>query len=325
MNRIVQETPGTTGAAPITHSDVRAAPWWRRCEAPTWAVAAAVYAGWGLTTWNYQAMPWWLALALGAWFVCWHGSLQHEALHGHPTRHAWINAIVAYPPLWLWLPYPLYREYHLIHHRDERLTSPLDDPESYYVTPDSWAAMGGARRALLRARNTLLGRLCLGPPMACVELAVVEARRVRAGDFDHLPVWLGHVAAVAAVLYWAVGICGIPPWEYVAFFAYPGLSLTMLRSFAEHRPAPEPAQRTVVVDASPPMRLLYLNNNYHAPHHARPELAWYDIPAYLRANRAAILGDNGGYAFRGYAEQFRRFLVRPKDAPVHPGIAAGPA
>ena len=89
-----------------------AAAWWRRHEAPTWAVAVAVYAGWGLTTWNYDGLPWWLVLPLGAWFVCWHGSLQHEALHGHPTRRPWLNALIAYPPLWLWLPYPLYRESH---------------------------------------------------------------------------------------------------------------------------------------------------------------------------------------------------------------------
>ena len=178
--------------------------------------------------------------------------------------------------------------------------------------------MGLLRRGVLRARNTLLGRLLLGPLVAYAELAVSETRRLRAGDYSHLPAWLAHMPAVAAVLYWAHAVCGIPLWAYVLFFAFPGLSLTMLRSFAEHRPAREVAHRTVVVEAGPLMSLLYLNNNYHAPHHARPDLPWYDIPAYWRANRAAFLERNGGYVFRGFGEQFRRFLVRPKDEPVHP-------
>ncbi len=294
------------------------ATWWRRTEAPTWAVAVAAYGGFGLTTWNYHALPWWLVLPLGAWFVCWQGSLQHEALHGHPTRRPWLNTLIAYPPLWLWLPYPLYRESHLIHHADERLTWPLDDPESYYVTAASWARMGRLRRGVLRARNTLLGRLVLGPATAYGELAAAETRRLRGGDYSHVAVWLAHIPAVAAVLYWAVGVCGIPPLAYILLFAYPGLSLTMLRSFAEHRPASDVARRTVVVETGPLMSLLYLNNNYHAPHHARPELPWYDIPAYYRANRAEILSRNGDYRFDGYGEQFRRFLVRPKDEPVLP-------
>ncbi len=292
--------------------------WWRRWEAPTWAIALAAYAGWGLTTWYYQALPWWLVLPLGAWFVCWQGSFQHEALHGHPTRHVWLNTAIAFPPLWLWLPYPLYRDSHLTHHGDSRLTLPLDDPESYYVMPRAWARMGVLRRFALRARNSLAGRLLLGPAFAYAELVAGEARALRAGDRGHVAHWLVHIFAVGAVLYWAVGVCGVPFWAYVVFFAYPGLSLTMLRSFAEHRPARDIGHRTAVVEAAAPFRLLFLNNNYHAPHHERPGLAWYDIPAWYEANRGAFLEKNGGYIFPGYGNQFRRFLLRPKDEPVHP-------
>ena len=291
---------------------------WRRHEGPTWLVALAVYAGWGLATWNFDALPWWLALPLGGWLVCWHGSVQHEAVHGHPTRRRWLNTFLVFAPLGLWQPYPLYRESHLAHHHDESITSPVDDPESDYVTPGDWAAMGRIRRALLRLHNTLSGRLAVGPVVACARFAAAETRLARAGDRGHAAAWLVHVAAVAAVLYWTTAVCGIAPWAYVAFFAYPGLALTLLRSFAEHRPAAEAARRTVVVEAGPLMRLLYLNNNYHAAHHARPGLAWYAIPAYWRAERAAILERNGGYFFAGYGEQFRRFLLHRKGEPVHP-------
>ncbi len=293
-------------------------PWWRRVEAPTWAMAVAVYAGFGLTTWNYQVLPWWSILPLGAWFVCWQGSLQHEVLHGHPTRSPAINSLLGYPSLWLWLPYPVFRESHLRHHPDEDLVLPGVDPESYYVSAEDWARMPPWRRLLLRARNSLAGRLMLGPGMAYVELYQVETQRFRRGDRSHAVHWLVHVPVVAAVLYWAVVVCGIPFWVYVTCFAYPGLSLTMLRSFAEHRPAREPGARIVVVETWLPMRLLYFNNNYHAPHHAEPNRAWYELHRWYHDNRDAFLEGNGGYRFEGYGEQFRRFLFTPKDSPVHP-------
>lgn len=294
------------------------APWWRRVEAPTWAMAFAVYVGFGLITWYYEALPWWSILPFGAWFVCWQGSLQHEILHGHPTRVPAINSLLAYPSLWLWLPYPVYRESHLQHHTDDDLALPGIDPESYYVSPAAWAEMPSWRRFLLRARNSLAGRLILGPAMAYVELFQVETQRFRRGDHSHGIHWLVHIPVVAGVLYWAVVVCGIPFWVYVSCFAYPGLSLTMLRSFAEHRPAQNPAARIVVVETWLPMRLLYFNNNYHAPHHAEPGKAWYELHDWYWANRDGFLQANEGYVFGGYGEQVRRFLFAPKDSPVHP-------
>ena len=52
---------------------------------------------------------------------------------------------------------------HLVHHRDERLTDPLDDPESHYWTPEQWAEVGFVRRRIIRANATLLGRVTIGP------------------------------------------------------------------------------------------------------------------------------------------------------------------
>lgn len=311
--------------APVPEFAAPASGLWRRLELPTWLIGFAVYGGWGLTTWYDHALPWWLVLPLGAWFVSWHGSLQHEALHGHPTRWPWLNALFVAPPLWLWMPYPLYRESHIAHHNEDILTSPTDDPESYYVTPEAWARMNVVLRGLYRLCNTLPGRLTFGPLNAYRNLAVAEWRRLRARDYSHVGAWLAHFASVAVLLYWVLGVVGIPFWAYVAFFAYPGLSLTMMRSFAEHRPARDPGHRSVVVETNLPMRLLYLNNNYHAPHHAKPELAWYDLGAYYRANKGAFLERNAAYLFRGYGEQLRHFLFLPKDSPVHPtGMPGSP-
>jgi fatty acid desaturase len=63
---------------------------------------------------------------------------------------------------------------------------------------------------------------------------------------------------------------------------------------------------------------MFLNNNLHMLHHAEPGLAWYRLPARYRAERARLLAANGGYLMRGYAEVFARYLLWPKERPVHP-------
>ncbi|MBR7508578.1 fatty acid desaturase, partial [Mycobacterium tuberculosis] len=65
-------------------------------------------------------------------------SLQHEALHGHPTRSGWLNELLVSLPLGLFYPYRRYKHLHLKHHADERLTDPYDDPESYYRALGDW-------------------------------------------------------------------------------------------------------------------------------------------------------------------------------------------
>ena len=49
---------------------------------------------------------------------------------------------------------------------------------------------------------------------------------------------------------------------------------------------------------------------------------WYDLPAWYGENREAVLAANEGYVFAGYREQARRFLLKTKDAPVHPYVEA---
>lgn len=296
----------------------RRAPLWRRIELPTWLVVLAVYGGFLRVTWGYNNLPVWLVLPLAAALMTLHGSLQHEAIHGHPTRSRALNAWVVGVPLSLWLPYPIYRESHLEHHRVERLTDPLQDPESYYVTPAMWQSMGPVRRSLRRAQSTLLGRVLLGPPMVVGRLFRAEWRLLCGGDRRHVAAWLQHLAGCALVLGWVVLVCRIPLGAYLAFFVYPGLALSLVRSFLEHRPAASPGERTVIVEAGPLMSLLFLNNNLHVVHHASPGLPWYELPARYRRDREAVLSANGRFLFRGYGEIFRRHALRAKDAPVHP-------
>jgi fatty acid desaturase len=290
-------------------------------EWPTVALTAAIYVGFGLLTWHYDALPWWTVLPLGAYLVCLHGSLQHEAVHGHPTPWIWLNEALVFPSLWLWMPYRVYRDSHLRHHTNDRLTDPLSDPESYYMTPDAWARTGALGRLLGWSVNTLLGRLVLGPSVCvwrCLHSAVVNLIRGDEDSSHSAKAWLLHGASLVLVLAWVMGVCEIPLAAYIALFAYPGVSLTLLRSFLEHQAREEVGERSVVVEAEAPLALMFLNNNLHALHHAEPGLAWYRLPARYRQRRAELLAENGGYLFHGYLEVFRRYFLRAKESPAHP-------
>ena len=136
-----------------------------RTEWPTWLLIVAIYGGWlavlllvrGGTLSLAAATP--PLILLGAW----HLSLQHELLHGHPTRSALVNKLLGYPPLTVWYPYTLYRDTHLDHHRDEDLTVPGVDPETNYVTRERWEQLLQLKIRWLRPLPDALPRDCKIP------------------------------------------------------------------------------------------------------------------------------------------------------------------
>lgn len=293
-------------------------------EVPTLLLLAAVYLLFGLVTYYHAALPWWLLAPLGGFLVCLHGSLQHEAVHGHPTPWRRINEALVFPSLGLVTPYGIYRDLHLRHHRNDSLTDPVEDPESFYVTAGTWERTPAAGRALLWSLNTAAGRLLLGPAVTALRLWWQEAARLARGDRSNLAAWALHLPAAGLVLAWVLLVSAMPWWLYIACFAYPGLSLTLLRSFLEHRAHDTVEGRSVVVEAGPVMSLLFLNNNLHALHHDQPRLAWYRLPARFRRERATLLAANGGYRYGGYAEVVARHFLWPKEPPVHPSSAGRP-
>ena len=293
----------------------------RTIEWPTWALIVALFGAWGILTWHAAALPWWLLILPGAYLVCLHGSLQHEALHGHPTRSPLLNEALLFPALSLWFPYRRYRKLHLIHHRNDHLTDPLEDPESYYFEPPRWEGMPRSLQMLFGAMNSMLGRLLLGPAVFAARFFVAEMKLIAGGNREIAQAWLLHGAGIAMVFLWVSVVCGLPFWQYVLFIAYPGMSLTMLRSFAEHRAHENAACRTIVVESSPLLSLVFLNNNLHMAHHERPGLAWYRLPAYDREHKQRLLGENCGYLVKGYGELARKYLLTPKEPVAHPGMA----
>jgi fatty acid desaturase len=291
-------------------------------EWPTVVLAIVIYGGWGALTFWHAAIPWPLLALGGGWFVAWQMSLQHEVLHGHPTPYRTLNDAIGFPPLTLWLPYMVYRTIHLRHHRNEHLTDPLEDPETYYLTEERFGRLGPAAQAFLRFRNTFFGRITFGAMRGVVLFLWVHLGQCLRGNRAELRVWVPHLLGVAAVLAWVCGVCHMSVWIYGLCFVIPSRSLASIRSFAEHRAAAQHAERTAIVENAPILGLLFLYNNLHAVHHDRPGLPWYRIPAYFRAHRAAIVAANGGLVYDGYADVVRRYLVVPHHAGPHPGHEA---
>lgn len=288
-----------------------------KIEWQTLSLILIVYAAFAILGIYYHWLPWWMVLAAGSTLVCLHGSLQHEVIHGHPTRSKIINELLVFPAPGLWLPYGIYRDTHLKHHIDEYITDPFEDPESYYLAADSWSRTSVLHRQFLLIRNTVVGRLLIGPAWACYSLLRAETAMLLRRDYSHLRYWAWHMVSVTIILIW-LRYCEIPWFEYAILCAYPGLSLTMLRSFLEHQADPDPTKRSVVVQSGKFMGLLFLNNNLHALHHEKPALPWYQLPAEYDRRSGEILMRNGNYFYRGYLDIIRRYFFSPKTHPRHP-------
>lgn len=294
-----------------------------RSEWPTWLLIFIVYGSWLLLVCQYERLGALVTLPLLALVGGLYMSLQHELIHGHPTRWQKINALIGTPPLTIWFPFALYRDSHLKHHDDESLTVPGVDPESRYVSHQQWQDAGILRRLMLRAEKTVLVRLLLGPLRVIVELAMHEIPRLLRGEIEAWKLWGPHFAFCVLLLGSLQYYFGIPAWCYMLAVAYPALSLSMLRSFHEHRPAADPAQRCVINEASWPFRLMFLNNNFHLVHHDLPGLSWYLLPRVYRANRRAYCRRSGDFVFDGYIPLLSRYGVIPVDDPQHPFVVGG--
>lgn len=309
--------------SPSTDARRRPANRSRATEWPSVALCICVYGGFLALTVLHARLPALVFVGLGAPLLTLQASMQHEFIHGHPTRWRRLNRALAAVPLSLWLPFESYRMSHLVHHRDEALTDPFDDPESHYWTADGWARLGPLGRACVRFNTTLVGRLLLGPAWIVGRYLLSEARALRGGSRVARRIWSRHVVAAGAVLVWVVGVCGIDPLLYLFGIVYPSTSILLLRSFAEHRAAQGVAQRTAIVENAPVLGFLFLFNNLHAAHHERPLLPWYALPGWYRANRARLIAANGALVYDGYGAVARRFLFAPHDGPVHPAHGAG--
>ncbi len=289
-----------------------------RTDYTTLGLAAVIHGGFVALTLFFNDLPLWLAGALGSLLLTWYGSLQHETIHGHPTSSRRINTLLASLPLSLWLPYRLYRETHLRHHRHHGryLTQVGRDPESFYLRPGTLALAGRLRRVIHRANCTFAGRIVLGPAVAILTFWSGEGRKILGGDRRRLLVWSRHLLWVAVVLYWIIAVCHVSLLVYFALVVYPSVALTHVRSFAEHRADEDLQRRTRVVESHSLWSLIFLNNNLHIAHHAYPKLPWHQLPRVWREMRDSVR-DPDLVIRGGYREVIRRYLFKPVMTPEH--------
>jgi fatty acid desaturase len=283
----------------------------RRVHGPTWLVAVAIYCGWFFLTLAHDRLPLPILLILGGAVVAWHGSLQHETIHGHPAGPRWIGWALAAPALSLWLPYGIYRDTHRRHHATPHLTDPAHDPEAPFDIGAALPCGGAVLRVLGATQRTALGRMVLGPPFTIGAFLATELRAVARRVPDHRRAWALHALAALPVLYWIVAVAGMPIWKYLLAFVYPGTSLTLLRSFAEHRADTKPERRTAIVEAGLFFRLIFLNNNLHVVHHAAPRAPWFELTRLWARERSAFAARAPDLIHPGYLTIAWRHAFRP--------------
>jgi fatty acid desaturase len=291
--------------------------WTWRTRWPTWLAIGVIYGGWFGTALHASTLGLPLATVLLVVFGAGYLSLQHELLHGHPTRSALINGLFGLAPLAVWFPYAVYRDLHLQHHDDAHLTHPEVDPETFFVSLETWDQAGTLTRALLVARNTFAGRLLLGPAFSIAATATQALRKPLRGDWSDVPAWLAHFFALALLIIWLDRACGIAPWLFIAGVGYPALALSSVRSFHEHRAAASHEERSVINEAGWFWRLPFLNNNYHLVHHDLPHVPWFALRDVYERSRQQYIERSGGFLVKGYGEWARLYSFVPVVHPAH--------
>lgn len=288
----------------------------KKIEYLTLSLLIACYLMWGLLTIWQASLPVWLVLPVLTVLLSFHGSLQHEIIHYHPTPSQSLNETLASPPLALYLPFVIYRDTHRQHHILENISYPHKDPESYYLQAEHWQSLPKWLQRLYTWNNTLLGRMLIGPALSVSSFLLSEVKKLKAGDEYTLQAWLAYLPWLALVLAWLL-YWQFPLGLYV-LACYFSISLTSIRIFAEHQATAIPTQRTIVVESNGWLSYLFLQNNLHSVHHKYPGLPWYQLRKTYQQEKVTILQENGGYVFKNYLELFKRYAWKPKEGVAHP-------
>ena len=95
------------------------------------------------------------------------------------------------------------------------------------------------------------------------------------------------VAAIVPVLLW-LRLAGTMPFVAYLFGCWLGLSILRVRTFLEHQAHERAGARSVIIEDRGPLALIFLNNNYHAVHHAHPRLALVPAAGGVRPAARAV-------------------------------------
>ncbi len=77
--------------------------------------------------------------------------------------------------------------------------------------------------------------MTVGVLLQTANTVAAGVRAIAARDGIAAHEWAIHLASLGLLFWWIAEVAHMPWWQYVLFIAYPGASLTMLRSFYEHR------------------------------------------------------------------------------------------
>jgi fatty acid desaturase len=286
-------------------------------EPITIGMMAVCYVGLAVSTALLPQISLILAFLATTVFIALHSSLQHEALHGHPTRFGWMNELLVFPAVGLLIPYRRFKALHLAHHHDEILTDPYDDPESNFLEPAIWQGLPAWQKILRQFNNTLFGRILVGPMLSMIALIRDDSRAIGKKEAGVLLGWVLHALGILPVSWWLIAYGTMPLWLYIVA-AYFGFGLLKIRTYLEHRAHDTPRGRTVLVADRGPLALLFLNNNFHVVHHSHPSAPWYQMRALYDADPEKYLSRNDGYFYDNYWTIFKAHFFRAKDPVSHP-------
>ncbi|QTN36161.1 fatty acid desaturase [Cognatishimia activa] len=293
----------------------------RKCrpliEWPTFLLLVLCYAGFALGT--IWASSVWLPLGMAVTTIAivLHSSLTHEVVHGHPFRSQLLSEATVFPVLGVFIPYLRFKDTHLDHHQDSKLTDPYDDPESNYMDPEAWSQLSFICKALLTVNNTLFGRIVLGPAIGQIVFMKCDATQILKGNRRVLAGWLLHIPGLALVFWFVASVSAMPVWAYL-ICAYIAYGVLKIRTFLEHQAHEKYRGRTVIIEDHGPLAWLFLYNSLHVVHHMHPKLPWYRLPVAFKDNRDRYLGRNDGYYYSSYWTILKRYFFTPKDPVPHP-------
>lgn len=293
--------------------------WWA-IEWPTVAAITICYGAWFGLVFFGEAIPSLIWIVITGIVTTFYWSLVHEVIHGHPTSSQRINEASIFLSLGWFYPVGRFRDTHIQHHETGELTDPFDDPETWYLSGPNWRQSRGFSRHILKFNNTLFGRMLIGPMISILRFYVSEAQALWCVDrqFESLVVsWRRHFLGVAILFLLVVFFSPIPLWQMAAA-AYVGISILLIRTFLEHQACEIHGERTVIIEKSCPIAFLFLFNNLHCVHHARPRIAWYKLPGFYKQHREAYIKRNNGYVYNSYYEVFRKYFFHAKEPVMHP-------
>ena len=287
-----------------------------RTEWPTFVLIVTIYSTWLSTLIFWEHLGSALSCVILALITSWYMSLQHELLHGHPTRWDALNRLFGLFPFAVFYPYDLYKQQHLLHHQDAQLTDPVLDTQSNYIDVAAWQNLSTFYQFYYWSNRTLLGRMILGPLFSIIFIFKHLFKAFVQFKLRDMWMWTQHVILLGTLFYLLANVFHFPVGLYF-LSAYFALSIALIRSFYEHRPAITPEHRTVINEAEIIFRILFLDNNYHLIHHDLPHVPWFYLRKVFLQHKYEYIERNHAFYYTGYLQIFRKNHVVPIDSPIY--------